>query len=187
LRINNRFEGACRLHLQGSTISEARNQHEADSKNCFCNCSSLASIINYVHVALNVWTLQHNQFCLFYRLLFSVTMAIYNKFIAFAPPLQAHIPTPAFIFMALTQFLYPSPAHVPPPLSSPVPRPHLFPVLKRGTRQPSLVCVQEYPWRTAARAHLRTLVLMHWDARLSDTRIHTLTQHAHSEGEQCSA
>jgi hypothetical protein len=30
--VNGRFGGTCRLHLQGRRISQARNQHESDSK-----------------------------------------------------------------------------------------------------------------------------------------------------------
>jgi hypothetical protein len=32
LKVNGRFEGTCRLHLQGGRISQARNQSETDCK-----------------------------------------------------------------------------------------------------------------------------------------------------------
>jgi hypothetical protein len=32
LQLNRRFEGTCRLHLQGRKISQGRNQYEAVSK-----------------------------------------------------------------------------------------------------------------------------------------------------------
>jgi hypothetical protein len=35
LEVNRRFEETCRLHLQNRRISQARNQHEAGSKQSF--------------------------------------------------------------------------------------------------------------------------------------------------------
>jgi hypothetical protein len=36
LKVNRRFGGTCRLHLQGPRINHARNQHEAGSKQVSC-------------------------------------------------------------------------------------------------------------------------------------------------------
>jgi hypothetical protein len=41
LKVNRRFGGTCRLHVQGKTISKARNQHEA-LLTCFMLVSCLA-------------------------------------------------------------------------------------------------------------------------------------------------
>jgi hypothetical protein len=117
LKINQRFEGTCGLRLHGQTISQVRNHHEADRKKCVCNCSSFASVINYVHPKLKAWMLQYNKLTLFYKFSFSVRATINNEVTAFAllTPYKAHITTPANTFMGGTHFLYPLTAHIPPP------------------------------------------------------------------------
>jgi hypothetical protein len=45
LKVNRRFGWSCCLHLQGRRISQARDQHEADSKLCLEEaCSSETSV-----------------------------------------------------------------------------------------------------------------------------------------------
>jgi hypothetical protein len=56
LEVNRRFGGTCRLHLPGRKISQARNQHEAGSKQIHATCLMLVSCFAYT-LALNMeWT-----------------------------------------------------------------------------------------------------------------------------------
>jgi hypothetical protein len=49
LKVNWRFWGTCCFHLQGRRVSQARNQHEASSKQSF-TCCLLPRRQNYLYI-----------------------------------------------------------------------------------------------------------------------------------------